>query len=104
MPIRSEVLGKKALECMPCIEQAFIRRPSQIARGLDFESAIAIVAPAVATVVCMIFTWIKYGKPDVSMSLNASLAGLVAITEPCDVTDCFGAIIRYSYIFSNCIF
>ena len=50
------------------------------------------VAPAVATVVCMIFTWIKYGKPDVSMSLNASLAGLVAITAPCDVTDCFGAI------------
>ncbi len=50
------------------------------------------VAPAVATVVCMIFTWLKYGKPDVSMCLNASLAGLVAITAPCDVTDCFGAI------------
>ena len=50
------------------------------------------VAPAVATVVCMIFTWIKYGKPDVSMCLNASLAGLVGITAPCDVTDCFGAI------------
>jgi Amt family ammonium transporter len=51
------------------------------------------VSPAVATVVCMIFTWIKYGKPDVSMCLNASLAGLVAITAPCDVVDCFGAII-----------
>ena len=51
------------------------------------------IAPAVATVVCMIFTWIKYGKPDVSMCLNASLAGLVAITAPCDVTDAFGAII-----------
>ena len=50
------------------------------------------IAPAVATVVCMIFTWIKYGKPDVSMCLNASLAGLVAITAPCDVTDAFGAI------------
>ena len=49
------------------------------------------VAPAVATVACMIFTWIKYGKPDVSMCLNASLAGLVAITAPCDVTDCAGA-------------
>ena len=49
------------------------------------------VAPAVATVVCMIFTWIKYGKPDVSMCLNASLAGLVAITTPCDVTDALGA-------------
>ena len=51
------------------------------------------VAPATATVVCMVFTWLKYGKPDVSMSLNASLAGLVAITAPCDVTDCFGALI-----------
>ena len=51
------------------------------------------VAPAIATVVCMIFTWIKYGKPDVSMCLNASLAGLVAITAPCDVTDCLGAVI-----------
>lgn len=51
------------------------------------------IAPAVATTVCMIFTWIKYGKPDVSMCLNASLAGLVAITAPCDVTDCFGAIV-----------
>ena len=50
------------------------------------------IAPSVATVVCMIFTWLKYGKPDVSMCLNASLAGLVAITAPCDVTDCFGAI------------
>lgn len=51
------------------------------------------IAPAVATVVCMIFTWVKYGKPDVSMCLNASLAGLVAITAPCDVTDAFGAIV-----------
>ena len=51
------------------------------------------VSPAVATVVCMIFTWIKYGKPDVSMCLNASLAGLVAITAPCDVTDALGAAI-----------
>ncbi len=49
------------------------------------------VAPAVATVVCMFFTWLKYGKPDVSMCLNASLAGLVAITAPCDVTDALGA-------------
>lgn len=51
------------------------------------------ISPAVATVVCMIFTWIRYGKPDVSMCLNASLAGLVAITAPCDVTDTTGAII-----------
>lgn len=51
------------------------------------------LAPAVATVVTMIFTWIKDGKPDVSMSLNASLAGLVAITAPCDCVDALGSII-----------
>ena len=51
------------------------------------------IAPAVATVACMIFTWLKYGKPDVSMCLNASLAGLVAITAGCDVTDALGAVI-----------
>ena len=51
------------------------------------------IAPAFATLVCMIFTWLKYGKPDVSMCLNASLAGLVAITAGCDVTDALGAII-----------
>lgn len=55
--------------------------------------AATTIAPAVATVVCMIFTWIRYGKPDVSMCLNASLAGLVAITAPCDVVDGTGAII-----------
>ncbi len=51
------------------------------------------IAPAIATVVCMVFTWVKYGKPDISMCLNASLAGLVAITAPCDVTDAAGAIV-----------
>ncbi len=51
------------------------------------------IAPAIATMVCMVFTWVKYGKPDVSMCLNASLAGLVAITAPCDVTDAAGAIV-----------
>ena len=51
------------------------------------------IAPAIATVVCMIFTWLRYGKPDVSTCLNASHAGLVAITAPCDVVDATGAII-----------
>lgn len=51
------------------------------------------IAPAIATVVCMVFTWIKYGKPDVSMCLNASLAGLVAITASCDCTDALGAMV-----------
>ncbi|MDF3005386.1 MAG: amt [Oscillospiraceae bacterium] len=51
------------------------------------------VAPGVATVVTMIYTWVKNGKPDVSMSLNGSLAGLVAITAPCANVDAFGAMI-----------
>ena len=51
------------------------------------------LAPAVATFVCMLFTWRKNGKPDVSMCLNASLAGLVAITAPCATVDATGAII-----------
>ena len=49
------------------------------------------IAPAIATVVCMIFTWIKNKKPDVSMCLNASLAGLVAITAGCYTVDALGA-------------
>ena len=49
------------------------------------------VAPSVATVTTMIYTWIKNGKPDVSMCLNASLAGLVAVTAGCDALDWIGA-------------
>lgn len=55
--------------------------------------ATTTVAPAVATVVAMIFTWVKNGKPDVSMSLNGSLAGLVAITAGCNNVDIIGAFI-----------
>ena len=51
------------------------------------------VAPVVATVTCMIFTWLKDGKPDVGMCLNASLAGLVGITAGCADLDALGAII-----------
>ena len=49
------------------------------------------LAAAVATVVGMIFTWIRYGKPDVSITFNATLAGLVAITAPCDCVTPVGA-------------
>lgn len=49
------------------------------------------LAAAVATVAAMIFTWFKYGKPDVSMTFNASLAGLVAITAGCDCVSPVGA-------------
>ena len=49
------------------------------------------LAAAVATVVAMIFTWIRYGKPDVSMTFNAALAGLVAITASCDCVTPVGA-------------
>ena len=51
------------------------------------------IAPAVATCVTMIFTWLKNGKPDVSMCLNGSLAGLVGVTAGCDAVDAGGAAI-----------
>lgn len=51
------------------------------------------LAPGIATCVTMLFTWIKNGKPDVSMSLNGSLAGLVAITACCANVDALGSLI-----------
>ncbi|MGM9971880.1 MAG: ammonium transporter [Anaeroplasmataceae bacterium] len=53
--------------------------------------ATTTVAPAVATCTTLIYTWIKNGKPDVSMCLNASLAGLVGITAGCNSVDIVGA-------------
>jgi Amt family ammonium transporter len=69
-----------------------------MADGADaFHASLAFMntnlAAAVATVVTMIFTWLRYGKPDVSMTLNASLAGLVAITAGCDCVSPFGAFV-----------
>ncbi len=49
------------------------------------------LAAATATVAAMILTWIRYGKPDVSMTFNAALAGLVAVTAPCDCISPEGA-------------
>ena len=49
------------------------------------------LAAALATLVTMIYTWVRYGKPDVSMTFNAALAGLVGITAGCDAVDPFGA-------------
>ena len=51
------------------------------------------IAPAVATCTTMVYTWLKNGKPDVSMCLNGSLAGLVGITAGCDSLDAFGSVI-----------
>lgn len=61
--------------------------------GLASVFTTTTIAPALACVTTMFFTWAKNGKPDVSMTLNASLAGLVAITAPCAVTDALGAAI-----------
>ena len=49
------------------------------------------IAPSIATVTTMIYTWVKNGKPDVSMCLNASLAGLVGVTAGTDAFDAIGA-------------
>lgn len=50
------------------------------------------IAAAVASTVTLIVTWIRYKKPDVSMTLNAVLAGLVAVTAGCQVVTIWGAI------------
>lgn len=66
------------------------------AKSVDSLASIFLTttcAPAIATCVTMLFTWIKNGKPDVSMSLNGSLAGLVAVTAGCDVVDALGSCI-----------
>ena len=68
--------------------------------GMDTDSLITMagrvffntnLAAAVATVTAMIITWVRYGKPDVSMTFNASLAGLVGITAGCDAVNPYGA-------------
>lgn len=70
--------------------------------GMDSDELIASaslvffntnLAAAVATLATMLFTWARYGKPDVSMTFNASLAGLVGITAGCDAVNPFGAAI-----------
>ncbi len=71
---------------------------ASMADGADaFHASLAFMntnlAAAIATVVAMLFTWIRYKKPDVSMTLNAALAGLVAITAGCDCVSPLGAFI-----------
>lgn len=63
--------------------------PTQLAQILGTTT----IAPAVATFACMLFTWIRNRAPDVSMCLNASLAGLVGITAGCANVDAVGATI-----------
>ena len=69
---------------------------------MDSDAAIEIygriffninLAAAVACCTTLIFTWLRYGKPDVSMTYNAALAGLVGITAGCDAVSPLGAAI-----------
>ena len=50
------------------------------------------LAAAAATLVTLIVTWVRYGKPDISMTMNGALAGLVAITASCDVVNDYEAL------------
>lgn len=51
------------------------------------------LAAVTATLATLLLTWLRYGKPDISMTFNGSLAGLVAITAGCDVVSYWGAFI-----------
>ena len=64
--------------------------------GLEVAAKVFIttnLAACTAAITSMFFTWFRYGKPDVSMTLNGILGGLVAITAPCDVVSPFASII-----------
>lgn len=63
--------------------------------GLQLATIFATttLAPSLAACTTMIYTWVKFGKPDVALTLNAALGGLVAITAGCDAVDAVGACI-----------
>ncbi|WP_394372582.1 ammonium transporter [Leeuwenhoekiella palythoae] len=71
---------------------------SQLAFGGDDSIAVGSViintnlAAALGGIAALFFTWIKYGKPDISMTLNGALAGLVGITAGCGNVDAFGSV------------
>ena len=76
-----------------CLEHGFNGAAATNGIQLATIFATTTVAPAVATCTVMLITWIKYGKPDVAMCLNGSLAGLVAITAGCDAVNVFGSFV-----------
>ncbi len=71
---------------------------SQLAWGGDDTVAAGSViintniAAAIGAISALFFTWVKYGKPDISMTLNGALAGLVGITAGCGAVSAFGAL------------
>ena len=50
------------------------------------------LAAAASTLVALFFTWVRYGKPDISMTMNGALAGLVGVTAGCDIVSNYGAL------------
>ena len=74
-----------------CSTVAMDSDEAMVSAGLIFVNT--NMAAAVASCVTMLYTWLRYKKPDVGMTLNAALAGLVAITAGCDAVSPVGAAI-----------
>ncbi len=74
-----------------CSTVAMDNDEALVSAGLIFVNT--NLAAAVASCVTMLYTWLRYKKPDVGMTLNAALAGLVAITAGCDAVSPVGAAI-----------
>ena len=43
VPVHPDVLGSRAVECMPCIMQGFIKRPEKVEKGIDFDRRLYVV-------------------------------------------------------------
>ena len=70
--------------------------PGSYTAGIGSIGRVAMttnLAACAGTIAALVTAWVVMGKPDLTMALNGSLAGLVAITAPCDQVTCNAAVV-----------